>query len=42
MQELVVDGRDAEDYFSYWAEEWRPHDAPYAGLVRTSKIDIVG
>jgi len=41
MQELVVDGRDAEDYFSYWAEEWRPHDAPYAGLVRTSNGFII-
>ncbi len=37
MQDLVVDGRDVDtDYFHYWAEEWRPLDAPYAGLVRTA------
>jgi len=41
MQEHVIDGRDTDDYFHYWAEEWRPLEAPYAGLVRTANSFVM-
>jgi hypothetical protein len=41
MQELVVDGRDEDDYFRYWLDQWRPMNAQWAGYVRTANAFVI-
>lgn len=41
MEELVIDGRGATEYFAYWLDEWVPIQAPWAGENRTTNTFLI-
>ncbi len=41
LSPLTVDGRDEEDFFRYWREEWEPMNATWAGYDRQADAVLI-
>jgi hypothetical protein len=41
MNELSVNGRDATDFFRYWAEQWEPMPATWAGWYQVADAFLI-
>ena len=41
MEELTLEGRDDEDFFRYWLDEWVPINAPLAGADGSANSFVI-